>query len=156
VQPLSDKALQLACTDLANPGPNQVRLNRLFSHSWEEDLSRLLDLIHCLRQISIITLPLHEKPYHFRLNRKQIKQAQRNGVMVSVRLLTSTLPATVFRPKFRWIPIPLENPPYYRSQLTHSLSFFTLQGSSLTPKPLQTSPGDIAKTSSQTPAKSSE
>ena len=53
--PTSDKALQLACTDLCLPGPNQI---------------------------SIITLPLHERPYFFRLNRKQIRQAQRNGVVV--------------------------------------------------------------------------
>ena len=55
-QPTNEKALQLACLDFSNPGPNQL---------------------------SIITLPLHERPYHFRLNRKQINQAQRNGVVVS-------------------------------------------------------------------------
>lgn len=56
-QPTNEKALQLACLDFSNPGPNQL---------------------------SIITLPLHERPYHFRLNRKQINQAQRNGVVVSL------------------------------------------------------------------------
>jgi ribonuclease P/MRP protein subunit RPP1 len=56
VLPTSEKALQLACTELSNPGPNQI---------------------------SIITLPLHERSFHFRLNRKQIKQALRNGVVVS-------------------------------------------------------------------------
>ena len=59
VAPTSDKALQLACTDLCLPGPNQI---------------------------SIITLPLHERPYFFRLNRKQIRQAQRNGVVVCLSL----------------------------------------------------------------------
>jgi len=59
VAPTSDKALQLACTDLCLPGPNQI---------------------------SIITLPLHERPYFFRLNRKQIRQAQRNGVVVCLFL----------------------------------------------------------------------
>ncbi|KAK4688664.1 ribonuclease P/MRP protein subunit RPP1, partial [Tremellales sp. Uapishka_1] len=57
VAPNSDKALQLACTDLSLPGTNQI---------------------------SIISLPLHEKPYFFRLNRKQIRQAQRNGVMFEI------------------------------------------------------------------------
>ena len=57
VQPMNDKAFQLACTELCLPGQNQI---------------------------SIITLPLHEKPYHFRLNRKQVRQAQRNGVMVGL------------------------------------------------------------------------
>ncbi|OCF45472.1 hypothetical protein I317_00719 [Kwoniella heveanensis CBS 569] len=56
VSPTSDKAFQLACTDMSNPGPNQI---------------------------SIITLPLHEKPFTFRFNRKQMKQAQRNGVVCS-------------------------------------------------------------------------
>jgi RNase P/RNase MRP subunit p30 len=60
VAPTSDKALQLACTDLCLPGPNQI---------------------------SIITLPLHERPYFFRLNRKQIRQAQRNGVVVGPRYM---------------------------------------------------------------------
>ncbi|KAI9638347.1 RNase P subunit p30-domain-containing protein [Dioszegia hungarica] len=75
-QPTNDKALQLACTDLSNPGPNQL---------------------------SIITLPLHERPYHFRLNRKQIKQAQRNGVVVGLVIplagliiLATSIPLTIF------------------------------------------------------------
>ena len=65
VAPTSDKALQLACTDLCLPGPNQI---------------------------SIITLPLHERPYFFRLNRKQIRQAQRNGVVVCPLFLPLLLP----------------------------------------------------------------
>ncbi|WWC90106.1 uncharacterized protein L201_005039 [Kwoniella dendrophila CBS 6074] len=54
IAPTSDKAFQLACTDLSNPGPNQI---------------------------SIITLPLHERPFTFRFNWKQMRQAQRNGVV---------------------------------------------------------------------------
>ncbi|KIR37021.1 hypothetical protein I352_00333 [Cryptococcus deuterogattii MMRL2647] len=54
VSPTTDKSFQLACTDLSNPGPNQI---------------------------SIITLPLHERAFTFRFNRKQMRQAQRNGVV---------------------------------------------------------------------------
>ncbi|ORY33779.1 RNase P subunit p30-domain-containing protein [Naematelia encephala] len=61
----SDKALQLACTELANPGPNQI---------------------------SIISLPLHERPYHFRLNRKQIRQAQRLGVVFEILYSAALFP----------------------------------------------------------------
>lgn len=57
VSPTTDKSFQLACTDLSNPGPNQI---------------------------SIITLPLHERAFTFRFNRKQMRQAQRNGVVVGV------------------------------------------------------------------------
>ncbi|TXT07114.1 hypothetical protein VHUM_03284 [Vanrija humicola] len=52
----SDKAFQVACVELSNPGPNQL---------------------------SIITVPLHERPFSFRLNRKQVRQALRMGVVVS-------------------------------------------------------------------------
>ncbi|CAK9786931.1 unnamed protein product [Cutaneotrichosporon oleaginosum] len=62
----SDKALQLACTDLSNPGPNQL---------------------------AIITVPLHERPYHFRLNRKQIRQAHRNGVVFEILYAAGLFPS---------------------------------------------------------------
>ncbi|EIW69662.1 hypothetical protein TREMEDRAFT_62531 [Tremella mesenterica DSM 1558] len=65
VQPTTEKAFQLACTDLSNPGPNQI---------------------------SIITLPLHERGFHYRLNRKQLRQAQRNGVIMSSPFPLSPLP----------------------------------------------------------------
>lgn len=83
VQPTSDKALQLACTDLSNPGPNQVRQLNL------PKSPNMVKLIRWDWQLSIITLPLHEKPYQFRLNRKQIRQAQRNGVVVRSTLFLS-------------------------------------------------------------------
>lgn len=40
VQPTSDKALQLACTDLSNPGPNQVRIVPLLLALDFQDLAR--------------------------------------------------------------------------------------------------------------------
>ncbi|KAL7422296.1 RNA-binding RNA processing protein rpp1 [Cryptotrichosporon argae] len=61
----SDKTFQLACTDLSMPGPNQL---------------------------SIITLPLHERPYHFRLNRKQVRQAQRNGAVFELLYAAALFP----------------------------------------------------------------
>ncbi|RSH91304.1 hypothetical protein EHS25_009603 [Saitozyma podzolica] len=64
--PTNEKAMQLACTDLSNPGPNQL---------------------------SIITLPLHERPFHFRLNRKQVKQAQRNGVVFEILYSAALFPS---------------------------------------------------------------
>ncbi|ORX39848.1 RNase P subunit p30-domain-containing protein [Kockovaella imperatae] len=70
VQPLTEKAFQLVCTDLCLPGPNQV---------------------------SIITLPLHERPYHFRLNRKQVRQAQRNGVMFEILYSAALSPSSASR-----------------------------------------------------------
>ncbi|BEJ06865.1 hypothetical protein CcaverHIS641_0401340 [Cutaneotrichosporon cavernicola] len=61
----SDKALQRACTDLSVPGPNQL---------------------------AIITVPLHERPYHFRLNSKQIRQAHRNGVVFEILYAAGLFP----------------------------------------------------------------
>ncbi|RXK36698.1 hypothetical protein M231_06005 [Tremella mesenterica] len=66
VQPTTEKAFQLACTDLSNPGPNQI---------------------------SIITLPLHERGFHYRLNRKQLRQAQRNGVIFELLYSPALLPS---------------------------------------------------------------
>ncbi|WVR05131.1 hypothetical protein IAU60_002143 [Kwoniella sp. DSM 27419] len=65
VAPTSDKAFQLACTDMSNPGPNQI---------------------------SIITLPLHERPFTFRYNRKQMRQAQRNGVVFELLYSAALFP----------------------------------------------------------------
>ncbi|KAL1405527.1 RNA-binding RNA processing protein rpp1 [Vanrija albida] len=53
----SEKAFQVACVELSNPGPNQL---------------------------SIITIPLHERPFNFRLNRKQVRQALRMGVVFEI------------------------------------------------------------------------
>ncbi|WWC61170.1 uncharacterized protein I303_103750 [Kwoniella dejecticola CBS 10117] len=71
VAPTSDKAFQLACTDLASPGPNQV---------------------------SIITLPLHERPFTFRFNWKQMRQAQRNGVVFELLYSAGLFPPTNLAP----------------------------------------------------------
>ncbi|WWD15862.1 hypothetical protein CI109_100286 [Kwoniella shandongensis] len=71
VAPTSEKAFQLACTDMANPGPNQV---------------------------SIITLPLHERPFTFRFNRKQMRQAQRNGVVFELLYSPALFPPTSLPP----------------------------------------------------------
>ncbi|WWC69507.1 uncharacterized protein I206_103449 [Kwoniella pini CBS 10737] len=65
VAPTSEKAFQLACTDLSNPGPNQI---------------------------SIITLPLHERPFTFRFNWKQMRQAQRNGVVFELLYSAALFP----------------------------------------------------------------
>ncbi|OCF36540.1 hypothetical protein I316_01790 [Kwoniella heveanensis BCC8398] len=72
VSPTSDKAFQLACTDMSNPGPNQI---------------------------SIITLPLHEKPFTFRFNRKQMKQAQRNGVVFELLYSAALFPSLNLSPE---------------------------------------------------------
>ncbi|KAK8869861.1 hypothetical protein IAR55_000429 [Kwoniella newhampshirensis] len=66
VAPTGEKAFQLACTDMANPGPNQI---------------------------SIITLPLHERPFTFRFNRKQMRQAQRNGVVFELLYSPALFPS---------------------------------------------------------------
>ncbi|AFR93950.1 hypothetical protein CNAG_02740 [Cryptococcus neoformans var. grubii H99] len=67
VSPTTDKSFQLACTDLSNPGPNQI---------------------------SIITLPLHERAFTFRFNRKQMRQAQRNGVVFELVYSAALSPPT--------------------------------------------------------------
>ncbi|OXH38717.1 hypothetical protein J008_01825 [Cryptococcus neoformans] len=67
VSPTTDKSFQLACTDLSNPGPNQI---------------------------SIITLPLHERAFTFRFNRKQMRQAQRNGVVFELVYSAALFPPT--------------------------------------------------------------
>ncbi|WVF72248.1 hypothetical protein IAT40_007060 [Kwoniella sp. CBS 6097] len=72
VSPTSEKAFQLACTDMANPGPNQI---------------------------SIITLPLHERPFTFRFNRKQMKQAQRNGVVFELLYSAALFPSPNLSPE---------------------------------------------------------
>ncbi|WVO12971.1 hypothetical protein L204_100580 [Cryptococcus depauperatus] len=66
VAPSTDKSFQLACTDLSNPGPNQI---------------------------SIITLPLHERPYTFRFNFRQMRQAQRNGVVFELLYSAALFPS---------------------------------------------------------------
>jgi len=118
-------------------------------------------------KISIITLPLHEKPYHFRLNRKQIKQAQRNGVMVGDFLF--------HHPPLIFLPLQLcaigenkidtlskhfdKHSKHVDTPLNHadpSSSYYTLQAFSPTLKPRQTSRGDIARTSCLTRARSFE
>ncbi|WVQ98680.1 hypothetical protein IAU59_005811 [Kwoniella sp. CBS 9459] len=71
VSPTSEKAFQLACTDMSNPGPNQI---------------------------SIITLPLHERPFTFRFNRKQMKQAQRNGVVFELLYSAALFPSPALSP----------------------------------------------------------
>ncbi|WVQ73789.1 hypothetical protein IAR50_003369 [Cryptococcus sp. DSM 104548] len=65
VAPTTDKSFQLACTDLSNPGPNQV---------------------------SIITLPLHERPFTFRFNHKQMRQASRNGAVFELLYSAALFP----------------------------------------------------------------
>ncbi|WVW83170.1 hypothetical protein I302_105188 [Kwoniella bestiolae CBS 10118] len=72
VAPTSDKAFQLACTDLSNPGPNQI---------------------------SIITLPLHERPFTFRFNWKQMRQAQRNGVVFELLYSPALFPPSSTSPE---------------------------------------------------------
>ncbi|WRT67089.1 uncharacterized protein IL334_004055 [Kwoniella shivajii] len=67
VYPTSEKAFQLACTDLSNPGPNQI---------------------------AIITLPLHERPFTFRFNWKQMRQAQRNGAVFELLYSSALFPPT--------------------------------------------------------------
>lgn len=68
-------------------------MNQLQSH-------HIVALLECAtlrhrahRQISIITVPLHERPYHFRLNRKQIRQAQRNGVVFEILYSAGLFPS---------------------------------------------------------------
>ncbi|WOO85861.1 Ribonuclease P protein subunit p30 [Vanrija pseudolonga] len=63
----SDKAFQVACVELSNPGPNQI---------------------------SIITVPLHERPFSFRLNRKQVRQALRMGVVFEIPYAAGLFPPT--------------------------------------------------------------
>ncbi|WVQ70140.1 uncharacterized protein L199_008365 [Kwoniella botswanensis] len=72
VAPTSEKAFQLACTDLSNPGPNQI---------------------------SIITLPLHERPFTFRFNWKQMRQAQRNGVVFELLYSPALYPPSSTSPE---------------------------------------------------------
>ncbi|ODO06142.1 hypothetical protein L198_01374 [Cryptococcus wingfieldii CBS 7118] len=65
VAPTTEKSFQLACTDLSNPGPNQI---------------------------SIITLPLHERPFTFRFNHKQMRQASRNGAVFELLYSAALFP----------------------------------------------------------------
>ncbi|WVQ85571.1 hypothetical protein IAT38_007737 [Cryptococcus sp. DSM 104549] len=75
VMPTSEKTLQSACIDLASPGPNQI---------------------------SIITLPLHESRFAFKFNYKQIRMAQKNGVVIEIMYSAALFPSNTGSENPRW------------------------------------------------------